>query len=1011
MKKIITIAIMIMVTGGALETVMPQATHRPVVSSDARALDPQLRDMVFWINSWEVRSSVPSNNDGVDGRHFLYKSGDTVRAYFYANSEWRYVDFTDSGTSTYLLTSAFDDSLQNYDGVTTNIGTTIEVDTTFMATLSALDDSLSKYSKIVYFGNEILGSPQFQPADSLLFKNNTYLSFLMSSGGSGEGDETVEVMPDTLNDIATIRYVDDAVAGGSGVGASSDGEVLWNNAGNVDGFGNWNNPQRIFNIPDGGGYSLGGTVYLTADSSNENLYVGPIVNRLTSTDNIVISTLDALNGNAMANGTGVGQNYVIGNCAYFGANATKTYRNILIGPLVAYHAAETTTGDVEKNVILSGASYFADDATGAVEENTVVGDGGLSYSSRYGSVVKRNSSIGFNAGYNFAQNTTGQVSYNTLVGTLSGYRAFQNVATGHIFSNTLIGDQSGAYWNQNSVGSRYGIGVGAYSLYSAVADRPTAIGGYAMQNYVDGSYVTAIGYESAVGAEGDYSIYIGNESGEGLSGDYKLYIGSNTDTYGHIITGDMKNDSLSANGELRVRDGIGVGVAQVAEAGKIQWDGSNFQGHDGSNWLNLDYDGPAYYGYQNDAAGGTYYSSATFDTLLWNYGYGVDIASLQASVPSKLTITVVADTNEVATQDTLRTNYLERVSVDDSLLNYGITKTKITTENLRVYSSNVEATGAIDSYLIEGADSTNTTIGFRMTNKLDGGLFSHTLLYANAGTKSGYFGTYSSGSLVAALQSRTVVSNENGEGVGIIFPTGKSIGFFESTVQKHTMWDDSTDFNGHVIADSFQVDDKTQWAFKVMRSVKDALTITHTADNTDTLTFHLGYGLDPAYVLAEDTIGVAVDTSEMATVAALEDSLLDITVAEWYIGADSTISHIVADKYYAIDFTAGTQLNVTETNDSTLTIVRDGYYHINYSISSTSGTNNTILHASLFVDDVEDTQTEAQRKIGTGGDTGNFGGTGIVWLDSGDTVKLKLKADNVSTSTINHANFNIIRIR
>ena len=51
-------------------------------------------------------------------------------------------------------------------------------------------------------------------------------------------------------------------------------------------------------------------------------------------------------------------------------------------------------------------------------------------------------------------------------------------------------------------------------------------------------------------------------------------------------------------------------------------------------------------------------------------------------------------------------------------------------------------------------------------------------------------------------------------------------------------------------------------------------------------------------------------------------------------------------------------------NDSTVTIASDGYglYHIGYHSSFTHSVNNTIVHMSAFINDVEDTRIEGQRK-------------------------------------------------
>lgn len=46
--------------------------------------------------------------------------------------------------------------------------------------------------------------------------------------------------------------------------------------------------------------------------------------------------------------------------------------------------------------------------------------------------------------------------------------------------------------------------------------------------------------------------------------------------------------TLQVNGDLDMDHGLKVGSANTAEAGRIEWDGSNFRGHTGSGWVNLD---------------------------------------------------------------------------------------------------------------------------------------------------------------------------------------------------------------------------------------------------------------------------------------------------------------------------------------------------------------------------------------------------------------------------------------
>ncbi len=63
---------------------------------------------------------------------------------------------------------------------------------------------------------------------------------------------------------------------------------------------------------------------------------------------------------------------------------------------------------------------------------------------------------------------------------------------------------------------------------------------------------------------------------------------------GNILTfangGNVAIDTGAANPseKLEVGGGVKVSTALAAQAGTIQWDGNNFQGHDGAQWVNLD---------------------------------------------------------------------------------------------------------------------------------------------------------------------------------------------------------------------------------------------------------------------------------------------------------------------------------------------------------------------------------------------------------------------------------------
>jgi len=133
-------------------------------------------------------------------------------------------------------------------------------------------------------------------------------------------------------------------------------------------------------------------------------------------------------------------------------------------------------------------------------------------------------------------------------------------------------------------------------------------------------------------------------------------------------------------------------------------------------------------------------------------------------------------------------------------------------------------------------------------------------------------------------------------------------------------------------------------------------------------------------------------------------------IGQLYVDGDSTLSIGVADTYYTFrKFQTDLTINTTLT-DSTITTTTSGYYKICNSSSYTHGTISTIIHHSVFVNDVEATQIETQRKIGTGGDVGNSSNSGILFLNTGDIVKIKFRADNTGTITVSHMNFHIFRL-
>jgi len=81
-------------------------------------------------------------------------------------------------------------------------------------------------------------------------------------------------------------------------------------------------------------------------------------------------------------------------------------------------------------------------------------------------------------------------------------------------------------------------------------------------------------------------------------------------------------------------------------------------------------------------------------------------------------------------------------------------------------------------------------------------------------------------------------------------------------------------------------------------------------------------------------------------------------------------------------------------------------------MSFTHSVKNTVANICVFKNNTTElTDMETERKIGTGGDLGNVGGTGLVVLAANDKLSLRAKADNNGNFTVNHGNFNVIRIK
>lgn len=92
--------------------------------------------------------------------------------------------------------------------------------------------------------------------------------------------------------------------------------------------------------------------------------------------------------------------------------------------------------------------------------------------------------------------------------------------------------------------------------------------------------------------------------------------------------------------------------------------------------------------------------------------------------------------------------------------------------------------------------------------------------------------------------------------------------------------------------------------------------------------------------------------------------------------------------------------------DSSIVVLRSGYYHAGLHSSFSAGTANRTLHISVWVNEADSETIEAERKIGTAGDVGSMGATGILYLNQGDILSARMEDGNgANTVTLNHLQF------
>jgi hypothetical protein len=187
----------------------------------------------------------------------------------------------------------------------------------------------------------------------------------------------------------------------------------------------------------------------------------------------------------------------------------------------------------------------------------------------------------------------------------------------------------------------------------------------------------------------------------------------------------------------------------------------------------------------------------------------------------------------------------------------------------------------------------------------------------------------------------------------------------------------------------------------------------HTGSGSIFIGYEAGYnetGSNKLYIDNSNTTKPLIGGDFSANTVTIGGELThENTIAELFENA-SNVTATTSTYKTIVSLQAGTNVNATYT-DSTITVGQAGTYLINYSASFTHSVNNTTCHISLFVDDVEDTQMDAERKVATGGVYGQVSATNIAVLSASDVLKLKAKSDNSGNLTIQYLNFNATRIQ
>ena len=197
-------------------------------------------------------------------------------------------------------------------------------------------------------------------------------------------------------------------------------------------------------------------------------------------------------------------------------------------------------------------------------------------------------------GYHQTATTTAQdtaVRINSLVEPVSGDQV--NVASGariqmdHNGAGGLTTWQGVQFRADMSAAPSGGPSYSTSNIRYVDVLAPTLSGGATVNN-VYGVYIR----DQTAGTSLNYGLYVEGASGGSSNLDAAILVESDyTLLGGNTRVGDNDTATTPFVEMFEVSGAILIGGASGTTAGTIQWDGSNFQGYDGADWINLDQTG------------------------------------------------------------------------------------------------------------------------------------------------------------------------------------------------------------------------------------------------------------------------------------------------------------------------------------------------------------------------------------------------------------------------------------